>query len=246
MSDVLDLPADRFAALVAPAIDRAFTGAMHAARDNGGHNLVLAYGGRAAGALIDLRNPLAAGRSVGAEITDGPYRYRDPDEVMRGLQHAVEQGLLTADGDRFTATDHGRAFLNDVFALHSAMLAERWEHAHAAQVERLIPLTKRVMDAAADTGGPAWAVFAPPHEPADSTPGTILLNRLSTLRAHRADAHAAAWHAAGHTADEIVAMAPGPERDSIEDDTNVRAGAPYESLSPDERLTMLADLAALP
>lgn len=220
---------------------------MHAARDNGGHNLVLAYGGRAAGALIDLRNPLAAGRSVGREITDGPYRYQDPDEVMRRLQHSSEQGLLTRNGDeRFSATEHGGAFLNDLYALHSAVLAERWEDAHSARLERLIPLTGRLLDASGETGGPAWAVFAPPHEPAESTPGTILLNRLSTLRAHRADAHAAAWRAAGLTTAEIIAMESGPDRDAIEDATDTRAGVPYESLTPDERLALLADLAALP
>ncbi|HEX6196512.1 MAG TPA: hypothetical protein VFZ37_11400 [Jiangellaceae bacterium] len=247
MPDVIDLPASRFAALVAPAIDRAFIGAMHAARDNGGHALVLAYGGRAAGTLIELRNPLAAGRTVGHEITDGPYRYQNPDEVMHSLQHSAEQGLLTRNRDgRFAATEHGSAFLNDLYAHHSAVLAERWEEGHSAQLKRLIPLTGRVMKAAGDTGGQGWAVFAPPHEPAGSTPGTILLNRLSTLRAHRADAHAAAWQEAGLTVGEILAMEPGPDRDAIEDDTNTRAGVPYESLTPDERLTLLADLAALP
>ena len=61
------------------------------------------------------------------------------------------------------------------------------------------------------------------HTPA----AALLLNRLGTLRYHRADAHAAAWAEAGHTAASIQALGPGPARDAIE-----------------ERL--LADLAQLP
>ena len=35
------------------------------------------------------------------------------------------------------------------------------------------------------------------------------------------------------------------ERLAIEQDTNVRAAPPYEALTPDERLELIADLAAL-
>ncbi|MBM0226818.1 MULTISPECIES: hypothetical protein [Micromonospora] len=54
-------------------------------------------------------------------------------------------------------------------------------------------------------------------------PHRFAVNRLGTLRYHRADAHAAAWRAAGHTAAGIPELPPGAER-----------------------LAMLADLAALP
>jgi hypothetical protein len=74
----------------------------------------------------------------------------------------------------------------------------------------------------------------------------LLLNRLSTLRHHRADAHAAAWTAAGHTASSIAALPAGPERLAIELETDRRAAGPYAALSAEERLAMLADLAALP
>lgn len=126
------------------------------------------------------------------------------------------------------------------------MLAERWDAEHGQRVDRLNELVNRARETAAHTGGAGWAVFAPPHEPVNSPPGRLLLNRLSTLRAHRADAHVAAWQDAGLTAREVVAMPAGPDRDAIEDDTNERAGAPYAVLAADERLTLLADLAALP
>lgn len=247
MSDKLDLSPARFAALVAPAIDRAFGNAMQAARDNGGHSLVLSYGGRAAAGLIDLRNPFAAGRSLGRDEIVDVYPYRDVEAIWSGLLGSVEAGLLTQGNDgRISATDRGHAFLNDLFALHAAVLAERWEEAYAERVQRLVTLVGCALDAASATGGSRWTVHAPPHEPPDSTPGTILLNRLSTLRHHRADAHVAAWQAAGLTAAEIVAMPPGADRDAIEDDTDVRAAPPFEALTPDERVTLLADLAALP
>jgi hypothetical protein len=38
----------------------------------------------------------------------------------------------------------------------------------------------------------------------------------------------------------------GPSRDAVEAETNRQAGLPYATLSPDERITLLAGLAALP
>jgi hypothetical protein len=66
------------------------------------------------------------------------------------------------------------------------------------------------------------------------------------LRYHRADAHAAAWHAAGLTGAAIQQLPAGPARDAIEAGTNRRASPPYATLTPDERITFLAGLAALP
>jgi hypothetical protein len=100
--------------------------------------------------------------------------------------------------------------------------------------------------AAMPTGGDAFAAMTPTYEPPTATSFALVLNRLGIMRYHRADAHAAAWSAAGLAVAGIQAMGPGPEREAIEDDTNVRAAAPYAALSEDERLVLLADLAALP
>lgn len=247
MSDVADLSPARFAALVAPAIDRVFASGMRAGRD-AGRELVMSYGGpHAVGVLVDLRNPLTAGRTVGADAVAGPYRYQDPQAVWKSLQRAADHGLLsTTEDGGYTPTERGRAFLTELHAQHATVLGELWEADHTARVDRTVALVGRLLEAADATGGSAWAVLAPPHEPPDATPGVLLLNRLSALRAHRADAHAAAWEAAGLTAQQIVTMPPGPEREAIEDSTNERAGAPYAALDPEERLAMLADLAALP
>ena len=89
--------------------------------------------------------------------------------------------------------------------------------------------------------------MALPYEPAGAAAAALLLHtRLSVLRYHRADAHAAAWHAAGLTGAAIQQLPAGPARDAIKADTNRRAGPPYATLTPDERITFLAGLAALP
>ena len=87
---------------------------------------------------------------------------------------------------------------------------------------------------AAGRPSPRWR---PPYEPDGTPPGVLLLNRLGTLRYHRADAHAAAWTAAGHTAASIAELPAGPERLAIELETDRRAAGPYAVLSAEERLT---------
>ncbi|MFD2356943.1 hypothetical protein ACFSTC_58395 [Nonomuraea ferruginea] len=77
--------------------------------------------------------------------------------------------------------------------------------------------------------GDALAVMAPPYEPEGAPAGLLLFNRLAALRYARADAHAAAWQAAGLTAAEVVALEPGPLRERIEAGTNRRAAVPYEA-----------------
>ena len=101
---------------------------------------------------------------------------------------------------------------------------------------------------AADGPEAAWSVQSPPHERRKAV-GAVLLDRLSTMRYHRADAHAAAWLHAGWTAADVAAMPWGTvwseERRQIERDTNRRAASPYNALTGDERLSFLADLAAI-
>ncbi|MCC3763268.1 hypothetical protein K3N28_09310 [Glycomyces sp. TRM65418] len=69
--------------------------------------------------------------------------------------------------------------------------------------------------------------------------------RLDGRRRHRADAHRAAWRAAGLTVDRIRALPEGPERAAIEADTD-RCDEPGGAvLDADERLELLGGLGAL-
>ena len=91
-------------------------------------------------------------------------------------------------------------------------------------------LAGRVVQACLATGGDAYLTMAPPYEPADATVGALLHHRLSVLRYHRADAHAAAWQAAGLTSEAVTQLPAGPMRSAIEAETNRRAGMPYATL----------------
>jgi hypothetical protein len=248
--DTVELSPVRCAELIAPVIGRTFVAGMRAGGTDG-RELVASYGGRAVGYLIDLRNPLAAGRRLTPAELASVYRYTPSEEVRETVRRSVDAGLLDESPDgAVAASERGHAFLRDLFALHGRVLGERWGGGLTAQVDRANERLGRLVGEAAATAGAAWAAQAPPYEPPGTPPGVRLLNRLSTMRYHRADAHAAAWQAAGLTAAEIAAMPWGtdwpPVRRQVEDDTNRRAAPPYASLAPEQRLALLADLGGLP
>ncbi|WDZ85901.1 hypothetical protein [Micromonospora cathayae] len=257
MSDGVELPPHQFAGLVAPAVDRIFVAGMLAGRDGGGAELAQRYGGQAATAfLVEFRTRLAApGGTVDAAGFAAVNRYRDPAVCKRAMDKQVAHGMIhrRADG-AFSATERGSAFLAEIYQVHAEVTEELWA-GHDDRVLRLVEALGRLLaytlvtvDEADDGTAPsaAFRAMAPPYEPDGTPPGVLLLNRLGTLRYHRADAHAAAWTAAGHTATSVQALPDGPERLAIEQETDRRAAGPYTVLAPDERLAVLADLAALP
>ncbi|MEU8164419.1 hypothetical protein [Micromonospora parva] len=245
----------RIAGLLAPAVDRTFRAGMLAGRDGGGAELSQRYGGvTATGFLVDLRTRLAA---PGGTV-DGPgfaviTRYHDPVVCRRAVDKQVAHGMIYRSPDgTLSATERGAAFLTELYQVHAEVTEELWA-GHDDRVARLVAVLGRLLsyalvlaDEEEDRGGSAFAALAPPYEPDGTPSGVLLLNRLGALRHHRADAHAAAWAAAGHTASSIAALPPGPERLAIELETDRRAAGPYATLGAEERLTMLADLAALP
>ncbi|MFC4149358.1 hypothetical protein ACFO0M_24175 [Micromonospora mangrovi] len=252
MNDQVELAPHRFAGLIAPAVDRAFVAGMLAGRDGGGAELSSRYGGPAATALlVEFRTRLAApGGTVDGPGFAAVTRYRDPAACQRTLDRHVAHGMVhrLPDGG-FAATERGIAFLAEIYQVHGEVTEELWA-GHDDRVVRLVEALGRLLAYAlvlAEPAGPgAFGTMAPPHEPEGTPPGVLLLNRLSTLRYHRADAHAAAWGAAGHTAASVAELPAGPELLAIELETDRRAAGPYVVLTAEERLTMLADLAALP
>lgn len=255
MSDDVELAPHRFAGLVAPAVDRAFVAGMLAGRDGGGAELSSRYGGPAAtGFLVEFRTRLAApGGTVDGPGFAAVTRYRDPATCQRAVDKQVAHGMVQRAPDGgFCATERGLAFLAELYQVHGEVTEELWA-GHDDRVVRLVAALGRLLGYAlllAETedpgAGSAFDAMAPPYEPEGTPPGVLLLNRLGTLRYHRADAHAAAWTAAGHTAASITDLPPGPERLAIEQETDRRAAGPYTVLTAEERLSMLADLAALP
>ncbi|MFG1915047.1 hypothetical protein [Micromonospora sp. NPDC048898] len=253
--NTVELAPHRVAGLLAPAVDRVFRAGMLAGRDGGGAELSQRYGGpTASGFLVDLRTRLAApGGTVDAPGFAAITRYGDPVVARRTVDKHVAHGMLHRGPDgALSATERGAAFLTELYQVHAEVTEELWA-GHDERVSRLVAVLGRLLsyalvlaDEEGDRGGSAFAALAPPHEPDGTGSGVLLLNRLGTLRYHRADAHAAAWAAAGHTASSVAALPAGPERLAIELETDRRAAGPYSVLSADERLSMLADLAALP
>ncbi|MGC5032440.1 hypothetical protein [Micromonospora sp. DT229] len=260
MSDSAGLAAHRFAALIAPVIDRVFVAAMQAGRDGGAAELSQRYGGTAAtGLLVELRTRLAApGGTVDAAGLAAVTRYRDPATCRRAVDRHLAYAMIHRRSDgALTATERGAAFLAELYQVHAEVTEELWA-GHEDRVLRLAVAAGWLVAAALTSesdpgcdsgsggGGSAFTAVAPPYEPEGATAGVLLLNRLGALRYHRADAHAAAWAAAGHTPASIVELPDGPQRRAIELETDRRAAGPYAVLTPPQRLEFLADLAALP
>ncbi len=235
------------AATVGAAVDRAFVAAMRRLPQlAGGAELVRAHGGpRAVGALIEFRTALGRpGRWVTGPEALAVARYRDAGQLLDQLRaHAAAGTLELAPAGAFRATAAGHDFLRSLRSHLAQGLRQCWD---GQPVDRAGALLAPLLAAAPDTAGPAWHAMAPVYEPPGTPAELLLLDRLGTLRYHRADAHAAAWRAAGRTAAEMVALPSGPERSLIEDRTNSLAAPPYRSLTPAERAELRDNLAALP
>jgi hypothetical protein len=244
--DVVDMSPGRFAALIAPVMERLTLAVVTRAMARGAS--APAPGGVPPGAMRmfgQLRTALLA-RKVPTASLAAIYRYRDAGDVRRDLEDLRAAGLVDTTGDgAIQATGSGRVVLAEMYKVSADVAAGLWA-GQKGSLASLSNLAGRVADAALVTGGDAYLAMAPPYEPAGAASGLLLHTRLSVLRYHRADAHAAAWQAAGLTSAAISQMAAGPVRDTIEAETNRQAGIPYAALDPDERMTFLAGLAALP
>ncbi|GIG60976.1 hypothetical protein Lfu02_53480 [Longispora fulva] len=236
---------ERYAALIRPVIDRVYSTARAAGRKRG--RAVIERFGVHPGFVLDyyfglLARPLSADGLAAGRVYQGP-----PDlyaELAAGIAVVVDDGS-------WRLTDLGRAVALAVQDAAAEGAAELWALTPVgtmpglAGVPRLAELVGILLAAGAATGGPAFAALSPVFEPADASPALLLLNRLGALRHHRADAHKAAWAAAGLTAAEVRELGDGPVRAAIEADTNRRDAPVYGWLTEDERLELLAGLGAL-
>jgi LmbE family N-acetylglucosaminyl deacetylase len=183
-------------------------------------------------------------RAITPAALDAVFRYQPPESVAAAIAASRAAGLVAEDPGAIRLTEAGRQLMAELLALTSEVVDARWS-SEGARLARLLALTDQVLDAAVATGGESFAVLYPlALEPA-AGPALVLAERLTALRFHRADAHAAAWQVAGLTAVEVAQLPPGPERDALEADTNERAGPPYAVLAVADRVALIADLGAL-
>jgi hypothetical protein len=244
-------------AQVAAAIDRVFRDAMRECGQRSGRALAERHGPGAGALILDLRTILIDdARSVAPADFAELMRYADPAEVERTLGEVEARGMITRDPDgRIRGTAACRAFLTDVYEAQARVLADHWS---PPAVEILTPMLGHLVNAAladapnpqpsppgadtrADEGavdtralrgvgvGSALGATSPAVEPVGLPDTVRLLNRLSTMRYHRSDAHAAAWREAGLNAAEMVALQErgGARRDAIERRTDEVAASAY-------------------
>ncbi|GGO62557.1 hypothetical protein [Nonomuraea cavernae] len=219
-----------YAATIAPVIN-----AVHI-------NVHASAGTGTGGLLMDLRYRLPLGPLTLDELA-AVYRYGSAHDLNVEIRDHLRQGTLTEDGERLLRpTPAALAAIDGIYAAHAAATRRIWA---AHDLVTLADLAGRVLDTAERDPGGAFAAVTPPYEPDGTPAGVLLFNRLAALRYHRADAHAAAWHAAGLTAAGIVDLCAGPLRDEIEDDTNRRAAQPYHVLDDLELKVLFEGLLAL-
>lgn len=229
-----------FAATMAPVVNAVHVNVHAAARRQRDDHAEAC--GLTPGLLIDLRYVLPA-RPLTRRDLSVVYRYGTAAELDAEIAAQLRQGTLAEDADGLLRlTDAGRSYLRGLYEVHAAATRRLWD---AYDVPAVAALLGEVLARAAAEPGGAFAVMAPPYEPEGTPPGLLLFNRVAALRYHRADAHAAAWHAAGLTADTVVELGCGPLRDRIEEDTNRRAAQPYAALTGHERETLFEGLLAL-
>jgi hypothetical protein len=231
-----------FARLIRPVLDRVYLSLRRAAAP--AVRAMYAARGLEPGlesdvyfALLDHPVPDAAVAAINV------YREFDADaERRRGV-------VALADG-RWSLTDEGRTVASALAMRVGAGAGELWSRRPiptmpgTAVLPRLDDVVGRLLEAGRASGGPAFLGVTPVYAAEDAA--TSLTMRLGALRHHRADAHRAAWAAAGLTAETVVALPDGPVRQAVEDDTDRRDAPIYAALSATERLELLAGLAALP
>ncbi|MGN9837589.1 hypothetical protein ACTMTI_05655 [Nonomuraea sp. H19] len=229
-----------YSAAIAPIIDAAHVN-VHASARRAATKLA-ETSGVTPGLLYDLRFALPL-RPVTRPHLATIYRYADAAGHEDGIREHLREGTLAEDRDGLLRlTETGLEFVHRLYEVHTAAAERVWA---GHDLPGLAGLAGRVLDRAERVPGGALALVAPPYEPEGAAPGALLFNRLAALRYHRADAHAAAWQAAGLSVAEIVGLRDGPLRAGIEADTNLRAAAPYRTLSEAERDTLYDGLLKL-
>ncbi|GHJ46798.1 hypothetical protein Cs7R123_41400 [Catellatospora sp. TT07R-123] len=238
--------ATQYAATVRPAIDRVYSSMRRASMP---HARALAERtGRSPGFGISFYFGLLA-RPMDAAGFAAATTYSGAD-----MSTEVEQGVAWRSPDgAWHLTDTGRELVLEFQQVLADAAQEHWAQTTLptmpglAALPRLAELLAVLLEAGRATGGPAFTTLTPVYEPEGASDALRVCSRLGALRHHRADAHRAAWAAAGLTLEQLRALDPdSPARRAIEDDTDRRDAPVYQALSAEQRLEFLGLLAALP
>lgn len=243
--ELVELEPQRCAQLIAPVLDRlrlalAERVKVHAPRVAATHGLTMPSVMTAG----YLRN-VYPDRSFNPRGLLAVFIYQSLDQVTGGLNALLASNHLErVDDELLKLSASGREVLRDMVTASDQTAQELWAP-DGAVIDRVLLLAERAV-AAIDDGGDTVALMAPS---AGNAAGLSSRGRfaelLTALRFHRFDSHIAAWRTAGLTLEQIKQLPGGTERDAIEADTDRRASTPYRALSPQQRLDLLAGMAAL-
>ncbi|MEV6349682.1 hypothetical protein [Actinoplanes sp. NPDC051851] len=236
-----------FAGRIRPVVDRVYIGVRAASRER--VMAVYAEHGVKPGFEGSFYFGLLA-RPMPAESFAAVTSYGSGDMSAELASGTAEVG---ADGT-WRLTERGRAVAMAVQEKIGEVAAQRWRPGPPLDAmlpgvdawERLADLVGRLLDAGRATGGPAFRAMAPVYEPEGAPAAVRLTTRLGALRHHRADAHRAAWRAAGLTARQVMELPAGAERRAIDAETDRLDQPIYDVLDARERIELLAGLGALP
>jgi hypothetical protein len=234
-----------YAAAIAPEIDRVRIAIAHGIRDRFGPLLTDAGVPPSAGQMLGMLRNLGPDRSAPRAAVDEVFIYQPPGSAEAALADLAAAGIVDLPESHVVLTPRGVDVVERMYVITDEIVAELWRSV-GDDFAALFGITTTVVDAAADTGGLAFALMAPPYEPAGARIATRFAESLTLLRFHRFDAHIAAWRNAGLTLDDVQQLEDGPRKDAIEAETNARAALPYTALTASERTTLLDALRRLP
>jgi hypothetical protein len=226
----------RTAVVVAEELDRLVPGGHCRIRDvlRAGHTTRP----RHFGVLVELRGPLLAG-PVSLGLVPGLFRYAPGIDTVIG--ELVADGWLVRSANALAATRRTTEVLDVLMAAAGRALDPVW----GRPVDLLGRVSAVVAGAVGTSEGPVFDALATVDPP--GSPAVRLFERCNALRHHRADAHAAAWHAVGRTATSVADVPRAdPIRRGVETATNRIASRAFRPLSTVDRAELCALLLRLP
>lgn len=194
----------KYAAAIAPQIDRLFIAGHIAARPHA--NAVKGqFGVIDLGVLVDLRRLLLASTGMTLDGAAALERYVAREDIQGDLTFQVSEGLLRRGGERYWPTERGEALLLALTEALAQGCDDLWR-ADECTCRTAVHYLQRVI-------AEAESILLPGLYPAFSAKRRGYVRErenlpmrfwtaLDTLRYLRADAHALAWSQAGLTAPE--------------------------------------------
>lgn len=190
------------------------------------------------GVLVEMRCLLPAG-PVSLHVVAGLFRY--VEHIGDAIEDLIAEGWLKRSANAVAATPATTTVLDAMRDTAGRVLEPVW----GRQSDLLTRMDAVVRGAVGSSAGPVFDALATVEPPAG--PAVRLFERCNALRHHRADAHAAAWHAVGLTATSVVEVAAtDPVRQDVETATNRVASRAFRPLSTVERAELHDQLRRLP